>query len=52
MLALNLTHRIHALLYWFSKVMTYMSAMEVLVSELGLNTEHRMHVNSVAQQRK
>jgi len=50
--ALNLTQRIHASFYWFSKSLTYMSAMLVLVSELGLNTEIQMDVNSVAQQQK
>lgn len=52
MFALHLTHRIHALFYWFSKVLTYMSATIVLVSKLGLNTERKVDVNSVAQQQK
>lgn len=33
-----------------SKVLTLMSATRVLGSKLGLNPEHRMDVNSVAQQ--
>lgn len=52
MLALHLTHRIHALFDWFPKVLTYMSATILLVSKLGLNTERRVDVNSVAQQQK
>lgn len=52
MLNLNFTATIHALLYWFSKVVTYMSAIRVLVSTVSLNTEHKMDVNSVAQQQK
>lgn len=49
MVALNLTQNPHIVLL-VSKVLTCMSATMVLGSKLGLNPEHRMDVNSVAQQ--